>query len=105
MRYLLPLVCVFAFFGCQTTTLEPLEPGLEQISFSIPTDGHVILYVQNSYNTPVKFLIDGNLTAGQYTVSWDLTDNRGEIVLEGLYFWVLKSDAFTIERELLLVNS
>jgi hypothetical protein len=71
-----------------------VEPNLStggvpvQISFRLSDSGRLRIAVFNSAGEFVKTLLDGDASALQvYTVSWDLTNFRGERVSSNVYLF------------------
>lgn len=66
------------------------------IRFSIPqkmANGHVTLKVYNALGAEIKQLLGNSLPAGSYLTRWDGTDNNGQSVASGVYFYHLSVDA------------
>jgi hypothetical protein len=59
---------------------NPFNP-VTNIGFSIPVQGYVILNVYNLLGQKVATLVNKNLPAGNYSVSWDGTDQESGIFL------------------------
>ena len=58
---------------------------LYDITFSLPTPGHVRLVLLNSTGYEVKELLNEDLQAGSHFVSWALDNNDGERINNGIY--------------------
>jgi len=75
----------FLYPGCESTTLSPDSPGpTKSISYSITTEAHVKLILENSYNTLVAVLVDDFQNAGVYQINFDTYEFS-----EGVYFYTL----------------
>jgi len=74
------------------------------IAYSLAHDGDVRLEVFNLLGQSVRILADGWNTAGPQTVVWDGTDNGGQRVASGVYFYRLQSDRETITRKMVLMR-
>ncbi|MFZ1977530.1 MAG: hypothetical protein WAV76_06200 [Bacteroidota bacterium] len=85
----LALMFVFAviIFGCRT---EPTDGGNPdggpncQFGYNVPYAAHVLLTLENSYNTRVATLVDADQTPGSYVINF----NAG-LYPSGVYFIVL----------------
>jgi len=79
------LITLNLFVGCESSILDTdyLEPP-PTISYSLPIDSYVKLTLENSYNTIVSILIDGQQAAGAYQI---VVDTNG--LPEGIYFYML----------------
>lgn len=69
---------------------NPFNPST-QINFAIPEAQHVTLVVYDLLGRQVKVLRDAQLQTGRYTISWDGTNEHGEIVSSGIYFYRLEA--------------
>ena len=67
---------------------NPFNPVTE-ISYMLPTACHVELCVYNLLGQRIKLLVNDYQTAGQKTVSWDGSDDHGNSVASGVYFYRL----------------
>ncbi|MFH2050429.1 MAG: T9SS type A sorting domain-containing protein, partial [bacterium] len=74
------------------------------ISFEIPYKEEVSLKIYNILGKEVKQLINKELSAGTYNLEWDGTDNKGQVVSSGVYFYKLSSSSFTQEMKMVLVK-
>ncbi len=78
------------------------------ISFFIPTEfaGNTDLSIYNLRGQKVKTLINEILPSGNYSVVWDKTDNSGEHVTSGVYFYRLRAGNYcTYTEKITLLNS
>ena len=69
--------------GCQSSILD--DPSTT-IQFQVPEPAHVKLTIENSYNTVVATLVDGDLDPGYYSAFWD-----GNGVPSGIYFYTMEA--------------
>ena len=77
---------------------NPFNP-ITHIRFNIPETGNTKLTVFNIMGEAVANLIDGVVSAGAHTVSWNAAN-----MPTGVYFYRLESGNFTQTRKLLLVK-
>ncbi len=63
--------------------------GHSAVRFSLPKATNVTLRVYSTSGALVRTLCDGQLPAGASTVNWDLKDNAGRQVGNGLYLYEL----------------
>jgi flagellar hook assembly protein FlgD len=54
--------------------------------FGVPSESNVSLRVYDAAGRLVRDLHQGSMGAGQYTSTWDLSDNAGGRVSRGVYF-------------------
>ncbi len=71
------------------------------ISFSIPVDltGNAELNIYDLGGRRVKTLVNEILPSGEYSVIWDTTDNSGESVSPGVYFYRLRVGNYCAETK------
>ena len=58
-----------------------------EITFSLTRDAHVSLAVYDVAGQEVRALVNGTLPAGTRTLTWDGTNDNGERVSSGVYFY------------------
>jgi hypothetical protein len=73
---------------------NPFNPSTE-ISFSLPTAGHVKLEVFNILGQQVEVLVDGSLAAGEHRVTFD-----GSGRSSGIYFYRLTHDSGSATKKM-----
>lgn len=61
----------------------------QQISFTLPNAGSVSLRVYSVSGELIRTVFNGTLNAGTQVVTWNLTDEQGRFVSNGLYFYEL----------------
>jgi hypothetical protein len=71
----------------------------QQIGFSLPAAGNVSLRVYSATGELIRTLLNGSLTAGSQTVSWNLTDDQGRLVPNGLYFYELAAGRYNLRMK------
>ena len=83
---------------------NPFNPST-QISFDIPQGGEfVMLNVYNILGQNVSKLVNSVMSPGRYTMEWDATDEIGNPVASGIYFYELRSSTFTSRKKMLLIR-
>ncbi len=90
-------------YGLSQNYPNPFNPATE-ISFSIPTSGHVELTVFNILGQEVNRLVDADLSAGDYSVTWNGNDAAGDQVSSGLYLYRLSSGDVTLTKKMILTK-
>jgi len=73
-----------------------------QIRFGIPYAGKVTLKIYNSDGKQVKTLVDGNMSKGYHQVTWDATDNSGNKISSGIYFYRITAGKYTQMNKIML---
>jgi len=82
---------------------NPFNPTTE-IEYAIPVSNHVSLAVFNSLGQQIKTLVDRNMTAGTYHATWDGTDDMGNNMPSGTYFYKMTSSHFNLSRRMTLLK-
>jgi hypothetical protein len=82
---------------------NPFNPSTE-IRFALPKSCEVHVEVLNVLGQTVRTLTSGLQTAGTHFVTWDGTDERGNSVASGVYFYRIVSDEFTTSRKMVLLK-
>lgn len=73
-----------------------------QIRFGIPEAGKVTLKIYNITGEQVKTLVDENMSAGFHQAIWDATDNSGNKISSGIYFYRITAGTFTQMNKIML---
>lgn len=82
---------------------NPFNPSTT-ISYGIPEAGNVKLSVFNNNGEEIAILVNGYTTAGRYEAKWNGTDEAGNNVSSGVYFYTLATDKATISKKMMLVK-
>lgn len=87
---------------------NPFNPTT-QITFGLPQESHVTLTLYNSLGQEVIQLIDGEKSAGYYTVRWTGMNSFGAHVASGVYLYKLQARStmgklFIQTKKLILVR-
>ena len=82
---------------------NPFNPST-MISFSLPSEGHVMVNIYDITGRLVSTLVDGNLSSGYHQVSWDGTDMFNSNVSAGLYIYSLQAEGVSLTRKMVLMK-
>jgi methionine-rich copper-binding protein CopC len=82
---------------------NPFNPTTA-IEFSVPERADVKLDIYNILGRKVKTLVDREMTAGDYTVQWDGTNQSGHSVATGVYLYRLTAGDHSASRKMLLLK-
>lgn len=87
---------------------NPFNPTTT-ISYAIPYKANsgntkTTLTVYNILGREVKTLVDSEQSPGQYSITWDGTNQRGESVTSGVYFYRLIHDNEDLTKKMLLLK-
>jgi len=90
-------------FGLEQNTPNPFNPTTA-IRFSIASDTNVRLLVYDVAGRRVRTLVDGNKRADVYKVVWDGTNDAGQSVATGIYFYRITAGKFVQTKKMLLLK-
>jgi hypothetical protein len=84
---------------------NPFNPSTT-ITFSLTTESteHTELVINNLKGQKVKQLVNEQLPTGQHSVTWNGTDEKGNSVSSGIYFYELESGKFSETKRMLLLK-
>ena len=82
---------------------NPFNPSTT-ISFHSPVAGPVQLVISNLRGQIVRTLLDGELASGDHSLVWNGTDDNGDSVSSGLYFYRLQIGNHTQTRKMLMMK-
>ncbi len=92
-----------AVFSLAANYPNPFNPQTT-IQYALPQAADVGLTVYNVLGQPVRTLVAEHQSAGRYAVEWDATNDSGQSVSSGMYFYRLQAggDFLDIKKMLLL---
>ena len=82
---------------------NPFNPQTE-ISYDLPNAGQVELSIYNLLGQRIKTLVDEFQAAGHKTVRWDGTDEEGNKIASGIYFYRIKAGDFVDSKKMILMK-
>lgn len=82
---------------------NPFNPDTN-ITFSLANTSHVILEIFNCKGEKITTLVNEVLEAEHHTVNWNGTNNTGNPVSSGVYFYKMKSGLFTKTNKMILMK-
>jgi hypothetical protein len=82
---------------------NPFNPTTT-ISFQIPEKSLVRMTVYNPLGQIVKLLLNKELGAGEYQILWDSTNEFGQSVPSGIYFYELRAADFSQIKKMILLH-
>lgn len=78
----------------------PNPAGVSQrLSFSLPAAGPVTVRVYSASGELVRTVFSGTLPMGNQSVAWNLTDDAGRLVPNGLYFYEVAAGASSVRMK------
>ncbi len=82
---------------------NPFNPNTN-FKFDLPNKSDVKLVIYNVLGQQVATVIDNNLKAGEYAVSWNGLDQNGNQISSGVYFYKLETDNYTAVKKLVMLK-
>ena len=82
---------------------NPFNPEC-RIKYALPNNTEVNLSVYNVLGQKVKTLVDKHEAAGHKTVCWDGTDDNGNKVASGIYFYRIQAGDFADSKTMILMK-
>ncbi len=82
---------------------NPFNPTTE-IAYSIPKKDQVIINIYDIQGKKVKTLVNSQITAGNYQVTWDAKNDLGKVMPAGLYFYKLQTTNQVQTQKMILVK-
>jgi FlgD Ig-like domain len=92
-------------FSLSQNTPNPFNPATT-VSYSVPEGSavHVSLKVYNIRGRLVRTLVDEVREPGAYTVFWEGTDQTGQKISSGVYFYRMQAGNFEQTRKMVLLK-
>ncbi len=90
-------------FVLQQNYPNPFNPAT-QISYYLPRAAQVKLAIYNLQGQEIKTLVDELQSAGEKSVVWDGTDNQGQVITSGIYFYRLSAGRFRETKKMILMR-
>ncbi|MCD4817067.1 MAG: choice-of-anchor J domain-containing protein [Candidatus Cloacimonetes bacterium] len=82
---------------------NPFNPETK-INFSTKESGLVVVEVYNVKGQKVKTLVNAEYNAGNHSVIWSGSDDNGNNVVSGIYFYNMKSGRYTATKKMILMK-
>ena len=82
---------------------NPFNPTTK-IRFAVAEAGHVSLVVYNALGQTVRTLSNGYQPTGYHTITWDGTDEVGNVVPSGVYIYRLSNGEQSFSKKMLMLK-
>lgn len=82
---------------------NPFNPTTT-IKFQLPKSASVNLTVYNMVGRQVATLVNTEMDAGYHQVTWNGTDNTGQRVATGVYFYRINAGEFTTTKKMIMMK-
>jgi PKD repeat protein len=73
-------------------------------SLSLPAESRVDFVIYNVAGQKVKTLVNDYMNAGTYTITWDGTNEYGNVVSSGIYFYRLVAGDNVVTKKMILMK-
>ncbi len=83
---------------------NPFNPTT-MIQYALPERARVTIDIHNLLGQRVSRLVNEIQTAGEHTAIWDGTDENGNAVATGMYFYRVKAGDFMDNKKMLLIRN
>ena len=90
-------------FALQNNYPNPFNPATT-IQYDIPIDAEVLLVVYDILGRHVKTLINTTQTAGYKSIKWNGTNDKGQTISAGVYFYQLQTSGYSKVRKMVLLK-
>lgn len=91
-------------------SLDPISPSIvsagsmAKVSYALPKATRVSILIYDVNGRRVKTLVDGEMPAGYYQLSWDTRDDRGMAVSSGSYFCRMQASEFVASKKVVITG-
>ena len=82
---------------------NPFNPTTK-IQYALAKDEFVSVNIYDLMGRNIKSLINIGQTAGYYEINWNATNNNGEVVPAGMYFYMIQAGEFTSTKKMVLLK-
>lgn len=82
---------------------NPFNPTTS-IDYVLPAKANVNVTIFNALGQKVKTLVDRNMQAGNHIATWDGTNELGQPLATGMYYYSLQADDFSQTKKMMLVK-
>lgn len=98
MRSVIPILLAFLLAGCSNSFTPDEDFSTTVIRYNLPEDTHVKVWLENSYSTKVKTLVDEFQQEGSYSVQLEMTDEDNTPLPSGLYTYYIKTEKLSASK-------
>ena len=82
---------------------NPFNPTTK-IQYALANDAFVNISIYDLMGRSIKSLINIEQAAGFYEINWDATNNNGELVPAGMYFYMIQAGTFKSTKKMVLLK-
>jgi len=74
------------------------------LKYSLAKDTEVSLKIYNMLGKEIRTLVNEKQTSGYHAIQWDGTNNFGQKVTSGIYFYTFKADGVTKTKKMIMMK-
>ena len=82
---------------------NPFNP-VTTLRYRLPNDEAVTITIYDMLGNVVKNLVKTNQSSGNKSVQWNATNNQGEQVSAGVYFYSIEASEFRHTKKMILLK-
>lgn len=82
---------------------NPFNPSTE-ISYNLVSAGNVTIDIYNAKGAKIRTLVNQAQTAGSHTVTWNGSDDNGNVLSSGIYFYKMGTDNTNDMKKMVLMK-
>jgi hypothetical protein len=82
---------------------NPIKQGTN-IEYQLHKNTDIAIEIYSPIGTKIKTLVKKKQTAGNYSIFWDMRDEKGTIVDNGTYLCVLKTELYMATCKLIIIR-
>ena len=101
--YLTKLPSLPSQFSLSQNYPNPFNP-VTFITYTVPELSYINVFIYNLAGQEINELVSEIKTPGQYSISWDGTDNLGNPVASGVYFYTFQGNRFSDMKKMILMK-
>ena len=105
-RELLNAICLVSIptaYSLYQNYPNPFNP-ITTIQYDLPNRSDVQITIYNLLGRDVATLVSENQDVGYKSVQWDATNNAGQPVSAGMYFYQIRAGEFVLTRKMILIK-
>ena len=82
---------------------NPFNP-ITRINYDMLSDGNALIEIMDVRGNHVRTLINGYIQMGSRSITWDATNDHGERVPAGIYFYMLRTNNYIQTQKMVLLK-
>lgn len=90
-------------FNLKQNYPNPFNPSTT-IEYTLQKEEKVVLKIYDTIGKEIKTLVNKDQKSGNYKVVWDATDNKGDKVSSGIFFYQLQINNATITKKAVFIK-